>query len=96
MQRNDGEFLFYRIQHQNDSGKCVFSTFDYFHVDDPHYREFTACGSCWQTTGEHGTENEESAKAVAVAMTTKYERAFRVVQVEISQKTTPVFTSSPF
>ena len=102
MLRKDGIFKFFKIQHQwRVGGDWNFSTYGEYAETNSRKDTFTASGKCWQETGEHGVYNIRNAKAGL-----KYTRKkaledfkkgklsrklkFRIVRVEITQKTTLV------
>jgi len=89
MTRNDGVFKFYKIQHKDSTG-WHFSSFDHFGSPDTGSKEdcFTACGKCWQKTGQH------AVYSLTLGLTGLKNMAennpgynFRLVCCEINQKT---------
>lgn len=100
MIRTDGTYKFYKIQHQW-KGEWIFSAYPY---DQPETNsktdKFTASGKCWQITGEYGVFNIENARVGLKNIFKKTanfnknklteKTPFRIVRVEIAQKTTPV------
>jgi hypothetical protein len=92
MIRQDGKWLFFRIQHKMN-GEWVFSSFDHFGYpgDWKSTDGFGACGDCWQQTGEHGTYKRQLALDGAKELMTKHPGTeFRAVRINIAQKTTPI------
>lgn len=96
MLRNDGTYTIYKIQHQQSDKKWVFTNFDnIFEIKLSHketfsepWRSFTACGKCWQETGEHGCYDSKTAILALVIITEHSpKRKFRLVKVDITQKT---------
>lgn len=89
MLRTDGCYKIYRIQHKQEDGKWVYSSFDHFgYPGDWRSKEgFSACGNCWQETGVEGTYNRELAIKGAKELAAKHKMNFRVVWVVLSQQT---------
>lgn len=97
----DGTFKFYIIQHHQDDGKWTQSNLDHFKIGkrwndardkvlEP-YRSFSACGECWQQTGEHGSFDKE--RAVQLLQNIRRhnpDHEFRIVCVAMAQMTIPV------
>lgn len=84
----DGNYNIYKIQHLQSDGEWVGSSFDAFGTP----KGFNASGDCWQTTGVHGTFDKDEAIDGAFWLTRKHlNTKFRVILVEISQKTTIIY-----
>jgi len=60
------------------------------------YNVFSACGDCWQETGEHGTYNSDDAIEMLKILSRLHpDTKFRVARVEISQQTVGTFYYQP-
>jgi len=105
MIRKDGNFKFYKIQHQQESdGEWVYSIYGTPETNSkskPCPDTFTASGLCWQQTGEHGVYDIRNAKVglknakKLVLRDCKEEKRkkplkLRLVLVEVNQKTIAV------
>jgi hypothetical protein len=100
MIRNDGKFSIYRIQEQLKNGDWIYSDLCHPTLSEyPPSEGFTASGDCWQQTGIHGVFQINVAKAGLKQAycdlvdrlnrgSIKESSRFRLVLVEISQKTT--------
>lgn len=94
MIRKDGTFVIYKIQHtstlEHGPSAWTMSNLDCFGTP----KGFGSSDRCWQETGVYGTFNLRQAKAGAKWLDKKNKWRvgfnFRVVKVEITQKTTPV------
>ena len=60
------------------------------------YKSFSACGDCWQQTGEHGTYDSDTAVEM-LKLLSKHnpDTKFRVIKVEIRQQTVGIFYYQP-
>lgn len=107
MLRTDGTFIIYRIQHKGKSGvnrdRWHYSSFDAFGTPPG----FSASDTCWQQTGIYGTFSRNVAlKGLAwIRKAKRYDwrdytqvsnadTKFRLVMVQISQRTTPVVSTT--
>jgi hypothetical protein len=100
--RTDGTYTIYRIQHKGRDGKWHGTSFDYFGTPP----SFSAVNRCWQKTGVHGALSRSEAM-LGLRWIRKHNRydwssgqmrrntdtKFRLVMVEISQKTTPIVST---
>jgi hypothetical protein len=65
------------------------------YLKDP-YRSFSACGECWQETGENGSYSSDEALELLKLLARLYpDEKFRVARMEISQRTAGVFYYQP-
>jgi len=103
MIRNDGTYTIYKIQHQQSDKKWVFTNLDALEgslsqeetFSEP-WKSFTACGECWQETGEHGCYDLKTAFLVLLnVIQLSPKRKFRIVKVYITQKTEHVVDIGP-
>lgn len=102
MLSKDGKFKFYTVQYLSGvSNRWTELKFDNFFgvsnkdaynpLEEP-YISFTSSGRCYQTIGERGTYNKKIAIRLLKLLNAKYTKIFfRVVQVNISQKTQQVY-----
>lgn len=102
MLRKDGKVKFYTVQYLSTTlNRWTELNFDNFFgvskkdaynpLEEP-YLSFTAGGKCWQTIGERGCYNKKIAIRLLKLLNTKYTKIFfRVVQVNMSQKTQQVY-----
>ena len=87
MLRNNGEYLIYYIQHEQDDGKWVGSNLDVFGYPPG----FCSTDECWQKTNIHGTFNAKVAYDGLKSLRSKHPKTnFRLVIVSISQSMTVV------
>ena len=85
MIRQDGHFIVYRIQHQEDGGEWVYSNFDHFGTP---LTSFSPSGDCWQATGIHGTlSHADIMPALRIIRDNHPHNTFRAVRVNLRQQT---------
>jgi len=103
MIRNDGTYTIYKIQHQESDEKWVFTNLDAIGGSPSHeetfsepWKSFTACGECWQETGEFGCYDIQTGLLVLLNVIQRSpKRKFRLVKVSITQKTEHVVDIGP-
>jgi len=103
MLRNDGTYTIYEIQHQQNDKKWVFTNLDTLEKPRSHeetfsepWRSFTACGECWQETGEFGCYDMKTAILFLLNVIEHCpKRKFRLVKINITQKTEHVLDIGP-
>lgn len=95
MLRKDGTYTLYRIQHLLKIGEWAYSNFDFFckgpdfSVRLEPYRSFTAVGECWQEIGEYGSYALSTSLSFLKQISQAWpDYQFRLVKIEITQKTT--------
>ena len=103
MIRNDGTYTIYQIQHQQSDKKWVFTNLDTLEkpfsredIFSEPWRSFTACGECWQETGEHGCYDLKTSILFLLNIIERSpKKKFRLVKVSITQKTEHVLDIGP-
>lgn len=113
MLRKDGKYVIYKAQWRfipagdRSMSKWYFINFDTIgtHLSrktmySEPWRSFSACGECWQKTGEHGCFDIKTANLLLKklreiqARLQRPDREFRLVKVTISQHTEILFNTS--
>lgn len=103
MLRDDGTYTIYKIQHQQSDEKWVFTNLDTIGGSPSHeetfsepWLSFTACGKCWQETGEYGCYDLKTAILVLLkVLECSPKKKFRLAKVYITQKTEQVVDIGP-
>jgi hypothetical protein len=100
MIRTDGTYKIFIIEFLQESDKTWHYAGDGDHwltgtlpFDKEPRKSFNACGNCWQQTGVFGTFDKKTAfDLLYIISENNKTRSFRVCELYISQKITPLIT----
>ena len=85
-EKSEGAIVIKGLKHNGQTG-------GYLGTCAKEYREFTACGDCWQETGVHGTYNMNSAiHLMHAAAECNPGRTFRIISLTLTQVTNAIST----
>ncbi len=95
MLRNDGKYEVYVIEAKGEGDWFQYNMDFCALTDDQPYKDFSASGECWQSTGVHGTFDVRHALKMFNLMTkAKPEYQFRVTKYTIWQDSEVLWVSS--